>query len=323
MTGLLASASSAADKRAAFRAGLNSGRLQRFPGAFSPLVAKLVAEIGFEGVYVSGAVLSADLGLPDIGLTTLTEVTGRGAQIASVTDLPTLIDADTGFGEPMSAARTITLLEDAGLAGCHLEDQVNPKRCGHLDGKAVVPTADMVKRLRAAVAARRDPNFVICARTDAAGIEGIDAAIDRARAYADAGADLIVMHGAPLLHGVEIYRDRPIFFDLGNFIFQTALANVWEPNAWESVVAYVDFEANTLKSIKFRPIAVNKVGESQINTPGTHANNLLLQTSGLPRVATGEQAYAILQRLADLSRPFGTNVEINGEMAAVKLKAGN
>jgi methylisocitrate lyase len=191
VTGLLASATSAADKRAAFRAGLNSGRLQRFPGAFSPLVARLVAEIGFEGVYVSGAVLSADLGLPDIGLTTLTEVTGRGAQIASVTDLPTLIDADTGFGEPMSAARTITLLEDAGLAGCHLEDQVNPKRCGHLDGKAVVPTADMVKRLRAAGGARRDPNFVICARTDAAGIEGVDAAIERARAYADAGADLI------------------------------------------------------------------------------------------------------------------------------------
>jgi hypothetical protein len=89
------------------------------------------------------------------------------------------------------------------------------------------------------------------------------------------------------------------------------------------VVAYVDFEGNTLKSIKFRPIAVNKVGESQTNTPGTRANNLLLQTSGLPRVATAEQAYAILQRLADLSRPFGTNVEINGEMAAVKLKAGN
>jgi methylisocitrate lyase len=191
MTGLLGAASSAADKRAAFRSGLNSGRLQRFPGAFSPLVAKLVAEIGFEGVYVSGAVLSADLGLPDIGLTTLTEVTVRGAQIAAVTDLPTLIDADTGFGEPMSAARTITLLEDAGLAGCHLEDQVNPKRCGHLDGKDVVPTAEMVKRVRAAVAARRDPNFVICARTDAASIEGLSGAIERARAYADAGADLI------------------------------------------------------------------------------------------------------------------------------------
>ncbi|MBF4998779.1 methylisocitrate lyase [Nocardia sp. BSTN01] len=191
MTGLLAATTSAADKRVAFRAGLASGTIQRFPGAFNPLVAKLIQEIGFEGVYVSGAVVSAELGLPDIGLTTLSEVAGRGGQVARVTDLPVLIDADTGFGEPMNAARTVTLLEDAGLAGCHLEDQVNPKRCGHLDGKAVVPADEMVRRLRAAVSARRDPNFVICARTDAAGIEGIDAAIDRARAYADAGADLI------------------------------------------------------------------------------------------------------------------------------------
>ncbi|MFI5777961.1 methylisocitrate lyase [Nocardia sp. NPDC051570] len=191
MTGLLGAAASAAEKRAAFRAGLASNRIQRFPGAFNPLVAKLIQEIGFEGVYVSGAVLSADLGLPDIGLTTLTEVAGRGHQIARVTDLPVLIDADTGFGEPMSAARTVTVLEDAGIAGCHLEDQVNPKRCGHLDGKAVVPAAEMVRRLRAAVSARRDPNFVICARTDAAGIEGVDAAIERAKAYADAGADMI------------------------------------------------------------------------------------------------------------------------------------
>jgi methylisocitrate lyase len=220
VTGLLGAASSAADKRVAFRAGLNSSRLQRFPGAFSPLVAKLVAEIGYEGVYVSGAVLSADLGLPDIGLTTLTEVTGRGAQIASVTDLPTLIDADTGFGEPMSAARTITLLEDAGLAGCHLEDQVNPKRCGHLDGKAVVPAADMVKRLRAAVAARRDSNFVICARTDAAGIEGIDAAIDRARAYADAGADLIFTEALTGPADFEKFRaalDVPLLANMTEF----------------------------------------------------------------------------------------------------------
>ncbi|MDF3312377.1 methylisocitrate lyase [Rhodococcus sp. T2V] len=191
MTGLIAAATTATDKRTAFRAGLTSGTIQRLPGAINPLTAKLIQEIGFEGVYVSGAVVSADLALPDIGLTTLTEVSGRGRQIARVTDLPVLIDADTGFGEPMSAARTITVLEDAGIAGCHLEDQVNPKRCGHLDGKAVVPTEEMVRRLRAAVSARRDPDFVICARTDAAGIDGIDAAIERAKAYADAGADLI------------------------------------------------------------------------------------------------------------------------------------
>ena len=141
-------------------------------------------------------------------------------------------------------------------------------------------------------------------------------------AEVDAGADIIVMHGAPLLHGVAIYRDRPIFFDLGNFIFQTALADIWEPTVWESVVAYVDFEGTKLKSIKFHPIVVNKI-DSQADTRESRTNALHLQTSGLPRVATGEQAHTILQRLADLSRPFGTNVEIDGEMAAVKLKARN
>ncbi|WP_194815674.1 methylisocitrate lyase [Nocardia sp. XZ_19_385] len=191
MNALSTAAIGAAEKRVAFRAGLTSGRIQRLPGAFNPLVAKLIQELGFEGAYVSGAVVSAELALPDIGLTTLTEVTERGRQIARVTDLPVLIDADTGFGEPMNAARTVSLLEDAGLAGCHLEDQVNPKRCGHLDGKSVVPVPEMVRRLRAAVSARRDPNFVVCARTDARGTEGLDAAIDRAKAYADAGADLI------------------------------------------------------------------------------------------------------------------------------------
>lgn len=220
MAGLLGAAVGPADKRAAFRRALDSGRLQRFPGAFSPLVAKLVAEIGFEGVYVSGAVLSADLGLPDIGLTTLSEVAGRAGQIAAATDLPTLVDADTGFGEPMNAARTIAVLEEAGLAGCHLEDQVNPKRCGHLDGKAVVPTAEMVKRLRAAVAARRDPDFVICARTDAAGLEGVDAAIERARAYADAGADMIFTEALAGPADFERFRaavDIPLLANMTEF----------------------------------------------------------------------------------------------------------
>lgn len=220
MSGLIGAVVPAAQKRAQFRTALESGRLQRFPGAFSPLVAKLVAELGFDGVYVSGAVLSADLGLPDIGLTTLTEVGGRGAQIAGVTDLPTLIDADTGFGEPMSAARTVTVLEDAGLAGCHLEDQENPKRCGHLDGKAVVPAGEMIKRLRAAVSARRDPNFIICARTDAAGIEGIPAAIDRAKAYADAGADLIFTEALHTPAEFEQFRaavDTPLLANMTEF----------------------------------------------------------------------------------------------------------
>lgn len=178
-------------RRQAFKAALAAPHIARLPGAFSPLVARSIEEAGFEGVYVSGAVIAADLALPDIGLTTLTEVAHRARQIARVTDLGVLVDADTGFGEPMSAARTVAELEDAGVAGCHLEDQVNPKRCGHLDGKEVVRTDMMVRRIAAAVSARRDPNFVICARTDAAGVEGIDAAIKRAKAYLDAGADMI------------------------------------------------------------------------------------------------------------------------------------
>ena len=181
----------ASQKRAALRAGLASGRLLRMPGAFSPLVARLVEELGFDGAYVSGAVVAADLGLPDVGLTTMTEVAQRARQIASATSLPVLADADTGFGEPLNAARTVAELDDLGLAGCHLEDQVNPKRCGHLDGKEVVPVADMVRRIQAAVTARRDPAFLVIARSDARAVEGLEAVLDRAKAYVDAGADML------------------------------------------------------------------------------------------------------------------------------------
>jgi methylisocitrate lyase len=217
---MLEAAASAADKRAAFRAGLASGRLLRFPGAFSPLSAMLIARHGFEGVYVSGAVISADLGLPDIGLTTLSEVAGRAQQIARVTALPSLVDADTGFGEPMNAARTVQVLEDAGVAGMHIEDQVNPKRCGHLDGKDVVDREVAVRRIKAAVAARRDPAFVIAARTDAAAVAGVDEAIERARAYADAGADLIFPEALGDEADFERFRaavDVPILANMTEF----------------------------------------------------------------------------------------------------------
>jgi len=180
-----------AQKRTEFRAALKSGKLLRFPGAFSPLIAMLIERQGFEGVYVSGAALSADLGLPDIGLTTLPEVATRGGAIARATDLPALIDADTGFGEALNVARTIQMLEDAGLCGCHLEDQVNSKRCGHLDNKSLVTSQTMVEKIRAAVGARRDKNFLIMARTDARASEGLEGAMARAKSYVDAGADAI------------------------------------------------------------------------------------------------------------------------------------
>jgi len=166
------------ERRRALRERLASGDLLQMPGAFNPLAARLIEAKGFDGVYVSGAVISADLGLPDIGLTTATEVATRAGQIARMTSLPTLVDADTGFGEPMNVARTVQALEDAGVAGCHIEDQVNPKRCGHLDGKQVVDLDTAVQRVRAAVAGRRDPDFLVMARTDVRAVEGLPAAID-------------------------------------------------------------------------------------------------------------------------------------------------
>jgi len=217
---MLGSTVSAAAKRVTFRADLASGRLLRMPGAFSPLVARLVQETGFDGVYISGAALSADLALPDIGLTTLSEVAGRGGEIARASDLPSLIDADTGFGEPLNAARTVRVLEQAGLSGLHLEDQVNPKRCGHLDNKAVVPVAEMLGRIRAATAARVDPNFVVCARTDARSVEGLAASIDRAKAYADAGADLIFAEALADESEFEAFRaavDVPLLANMTEF----------------------------------------------------------------------------------------------------------
>ncbi len=207
-------------KRVAFREGLASGTLQQFPGAFNPLSARLIEEKGFSGVYISGAVLANDLGLPDIGLTTLTEVATRAGQIARMTDLPAIVDADTGFGEPMNVARTIQELENAGLAGCHIEDQFNPKRCGHLDGKNVVDTETAVKRIRAAADARRDPNFLIMARTDIRAVDGLEAAQDRARALVDAGADAIFPEAMKSLEEFAAIRaavDVPILANMTEF----------------------------------------------------------------------------------------------------------
>ena len=217
---MLYSATSAADKRAALRSRLAGGELLRFPGAFNPLSARLIQDKGMEGVYVSGAVLSADLGLPDIGLTTLTEVAGRSQQIARMTDLPVLVDADTGFGEPMNVARTVQALEDAGAAGLHIEDQVNPKRCGHLDGKQVVDVDTAVQRVRAAVDARRDPNLLIMARTDIRAVQGLTAAVERAEALVDAGADAVfpeAMTGLAEFAAVRRAVDVPVLANMTEF----------------------------------------------------------------------------------------------------------
>jgi methylisocitrate lyase len=217
---MLYAKTTAAEKRRLFRERLATGELLQLPGVFNPLSAKLIQEKGFDGIYISGAVLAADLGLPDIGLTTLTEVAGRSQQITRMTDLPSLVDADTGFGEPLNLARTVQTLEDAGVSAIHIEDQINPKRCGHLDGKAVVDQDTAVKRIASAVDARRDSNLVIMARTDIRGVEDLPAAIDRAKRLVDAGADAIFPEAMKHLGEFEAMRKAvnvPILANMTEF----------------------------------------------------------------------------------------------------------
>jgi len=176
------------EKRVELRNKLKKQKILRFPGAYNPLSAKLIAEIGFDGIYISGGVMSNDLGLPDIGLTTLKEVSYRANQISRVSDLPAIVDADTGFGD---CKKTIETFEKLGLTGCHIEDQIEQKRCGHLDNKEIIPVGDMIKKIKSAVSAKKDKNFLIIVRTDSNTVEGIKKTIDRIKAYEDAGADVL------------------------------------------------------------------------------------------------------------------------------------
>jgi len=176
------------EKRIELKKKLNNKKILRFPGAYNPLTAKLIAEIGFDGVYISGAVMSNDLGIPDIGLTTLKEVSYRANQISRVTDLPSIVDADTGFN---NCKKTIETFENLGLAGCHIEDQIDEKRCGHLDNKEIIPLKEMEKKIKSCISARKDKNFLLIARTDSNTVEGLNKTIDRIKAYENAGADII------------------------------------------------------------------------------------------------------------------------------------
>jgi methylisocitrate lyase len=179
------------------------------PGVFNGISALSATKAGASALYISGAgVTNAFLGVPDIALAGLNEFAAQAAAITQVAPVPVIADADTGFGEAWNVVRTVLEMERAGLAGIHLEDQVSPKRCGHLDGKAVIPAEQMQEKIAAAVSAKRDPNFVLIARTDARGVEGLDAAIGRANNYVNAGADAIFPEGLTSKEEFQIFRDQ-------------------------------------------------------------------------------------------------------------------
>lgn len=274
---------SASQKRATLREQLRSGKLLRFPGAFSPLVSMLVEKIGFEGVYISGAALSADLGLPDIGLTTLSEVAQRSETISRVTNLPTLVDIDTGFGEPANVARTIKTIESAGISGCHLEDQQFPKRCGHLDNKQLVTAEEMVRKIKACADAKNDPNFLVIARTDARGVDGLEAAIERAKRYVDAGAEMIFPEALADEKEFATFRqaiDVPLLANMTEFGKSPLLTNQQLSNLGYNVVIY------PVTSLRLAMKAI-EVGFETLANEGT-------QESVVDKMQTREALYELL-----------------------------
>lgn len=179
-------------RTAALRERLSRAEILVAPGAADALTARVIEEAGFDAVYVTGAgIANASLAVPDLGLTTMSEVVSHVWRIANAVDVPVIADADTGYGGPLNVLRTVRDLERAGVAGIQLEDQVSPKRCGHFEGKEVISASEMVSKIEAAIYARTDPDLVLIARTDARACEGLDAAIERGRIYAAAGADVV------------------------------------------------------------------------------------------------------------------------------------
>jgi 2,3-dimethylmalate lyase len=277
---------------------LASGETILAPGAFDALSARLVEEAGFAAVYMTGFGTSAALlGRPDVGLLTMTEMADNAARIAGCVDIPLIADADTGYGNPINVIRTVGAYEAAGAAGIHIEDQVAPKKCGHMEGKLVIPAQEMAQKVRAAVAARTDPDFVIIARTDARAVEGLDGAIDRARQYRDAGADVLFVEavtsedeaaavtralpGVPLLFNwaeggktppVSLERLRELGYRIVIFPISTLLAST---AAMRLILAEIASSGTPAAAL-----------------PGLPAFGEFLDFIGLPEVRQAEQRYA-------------------------------
>jgi 2-methylisocitrate lyase-like PEP mutase family enzyme len=206
-------------ERQRLKQALGERRAVLVPGAANALTARIIEDLGFEAIYLTGAGLAnTNLGVPDIGLVTLTELVDATAAIAAVTALPLIVDADTGFGNALNVVRTVRVLERAGAAAIQLEDQISPKRCGHFEGKEVIPAAEMVSKLRAAVDTRSSEDFLVIARTDARATEGLDAAIARAQSYAEAGADLTFVEAPASLDELAAIPPRLLVPQVANMV---------------------------------------------------------------------------------------------------------
>ncbi|APD06398.1 methylisocitrate lyase [Flavobacteriaceae bacterium UJ101] len=271
------------EKRADFVKALQTGELLQFPGAYNALVAKLIEKLEFDGLYVSGGVMANTLGLADIGLTTQSEVVQMSSDIAKVSSLPTIMDIDTGFGEPMNVFRTIKEIEYRGLSGCHLEDQVNPKRCGHLDNKQIVETTEMVKKVRAAVDARTDANFQIIARTDARAKEGLESTIDRIKAYVDAGATIIFP---------EALKDEKEFEAVRKAIDVPLLANMTEFGKSKLLTK------QQLKDLGFNiviyPVTTQRLAMKNVEDGLTHIKEIGDQIDIVEKMQTRKRLYEVI-----------------------------
>ena len=254
-------------KRTDLNNKLKSNKILRVPGAYNPLTAKLIEEIGYDAVYVSGGVMSNDLGYPDIGLTTLKDVGNRSNQIARVTNLPTIVDIDTGFN---NCTKTIETLENCGIAAVHIEDQIERKRCGHLENKELISTENMVKKIKECVSAKKDKNFKIIARSDARSVEGIDKMINRCKSYIDAGAEIIFP---------EALKDENEFEKVRKSLNSFLLANMTEFGK-SKLINYKDLE-NLGYNIVLYPVTTQRLamknvedGLRAIFTDG-HQNNII------------------------------------------------
>jgi len=267
------------------RERLNQPGIIAMPGAFNAITAKLIEKTGFEGVYVTGAgLINGMTGYPDIGLLSATEITQFAGYIDDAVEIPVICDADTGYGEALQVMRTVQLFEQAGVAGIHLEDQVSPKRCGHLDGKQLVSIEDMQTKIRAACKARQNPDFLIIGRVDARGVSGMEDAITRAKAYVAAGADMIFP---------EAMQSEEEFARFAKAVDIPLLANMTEFGKSPYLSAQ-DFDALGYKIVIF-PMTAFRVMMHAVQEALTELKNTGSQAGFLDRMQTRQALYALLE----------------------------